>query len=366
MTFGLRTSGVQAHPPAPGRSPRVIVVNPLGMALSHYTAAVVQHLADAGIESEQLSVLEPSQSGKSRLHWLAAYSRLLASAGRRSRKAHAAEKVLLTWPVLGFLDLLMVKALCGGSGIVVYHDPRPLVRSVGSSRAVARAVRLVRNRPATVVHSKEAAQAMADMGLGDGLTVLPHPMLAAPAAAEAPVSGNGADGRPHVRVLGQYKADRDVGLLEALAGRLGAKYQLEVVGRGWPEIGGWNVDPRFVSEAELDELIATSGAILIPYKRFYQSGIAVRALERAVPIVGRAGTSLQELYGPRSRLLVQDGLHVQDGPGLGGQESEVDAWAAAIEYALDHGKAEAARAAKRFHDEAAQGWASLGGGKPPQ
>ena len=358
MTFGLRTGGGMqvSRSAAPGCS-RVTVINPLGMALSHYTAALVQHLADAGIESEQLSVLEPSQSGKSRLHWLAAYSRLLMAAGRRTRSTSGEEKVLLTWPVLGFLDLLLVKALCGSSGIVIYHDPRPLVRSVGSSRAAARMVRLVRNRPATVVHSREAAKAMADMGLGDGLTVLPHPMLPASVAADVPGPGQGADDRPRIRVLGQYKADRDVGLLEALAGRLGSSYRLEVVGRGWPDIRGWNVDARFVSEAELDALIATSGAILIPYKRFYQSGIAVRALERAVPIVGRAGTSLRELYGPQSRLLVPD-----DGSGPGA-EPEVEAWAAAIEHALDQGKTEAALAAKRFHELAAEGWASLGRGR---
>lgn len=354
MTFGLRTNGIQAPRPAPAGCPRVIVVNPLGMALNHYTAALVQHLSDAGIESEQLSVLEPSQSGKSRLHWLAAYSRLLMSAGRRARKAHSPEKVLLTWPVLGFLDLLMVKALCGSTGIVIYHDPRPLVRSVGSSRAVARAVRLVRNLPATVVHSREAALAMEDVGLGEGLTVLPHPMFPATAAACVPATAQGRDTRPRVRVLGQYKADRDVGLLESLAGRLGSKYQLDVVGRGWPDVKGWNVDPRFVSEAELDELIATSGAILIPYKRFYQSGIAVRALERAVPIVGRAGTSLRELYGPQSRLLVPE---TGAAPGT---EQEVEAWAAAVEHALEHGRTEAALSAQRFHEEATRGWASLG------
>ena len=354
MTFGLRTNGIQAPRPAPAGCPRVIVVNPLGMALNHYTAALVQHLSDAGIESEQLSVLEPSQSGKSRMHWLAAYSRLLMSAGRRVRKAHSPEKVLLTWPVLGFLDLLMVKALCGSTGIVIYHDPRPLVRSVGSSRAVARAVRLVRNLPATVVHSKEAALAMEDVGLGEGLTVLPHPMFPATVAACVPATAQGRDTRPRVRVLGQYKADRDVGLLESLAGRLGSKYQLDVVGRGWPDVKGWNVDPRFVSEAELDELIATSGAILIPYKRFYQSGIAVRALERAVPIVGRAGTSLRELYGPQSRLLVPE---TGAAPGT---EQEVEAWAAAVEHALEHGRTEAALSAQRFHEEATRGWASLG------
>jgi hypothetical protein len=352
MSFGLRTRVMPAARSATSGGPRLIILNPLGVALSHYTDALVHQFADAGIETDVLSIVEPSQSGKNRFRWLAEYSSLLYSAGRRTRQRNSTEQVLLTWPVLGFLDLLLVKAFCGDSGVIVYHDPQPLVRSVGSSKAVAGLVRLVKNRPGTLVHSNVAADAMDAVGLTNGLMLVPHPMLPPAEPGKQSNATLDAGRRPRVRVLGQYKADRDLALLTSLAGRLGSNYDLDIVGRGWPAVEGWNVDARFVPEDELDELIGTSDAIVIPYKRFYQSGIAIRALEQAVPIVGRVRTSLDDLYGPQSRLLV---AAKDEAPGL-----EVEAWASAIEYAMGPGKAETLRAAKLFHKEAAEGWGLLG------
>jgi hypothetical protein len=360
MAFGLRASALPIARTAIDANPRLIILNPLGVALSHYTDALMHQLADAGIETELFSVIEPSQSGKSRLQWLADYSSMLYSAGRRTRKRYSAEHVLITWPVLGFLDLLMVKVLCGNSGVIVYHDPQPLVRSVGSSQLVASLVRLVRKRPGTLVHSNEAAHAMNLVGLTDGLTLVPHPMLPPAHAGEAlaPVNG-GTSKKPRVRVLGQYKADRDIDLLTSLSDRLGKNYDLDIVGRGWPSVPGWNVDARFVPEDELDELIATSDAIVIPYKRFYQSGIAIRALEHAVPIVGRVDTSLGDLYGPQSRLLVTVKDEV---PG-----QNVGAWVSAIEYATGQGRTETVLAARLFHEEATKDPSfPMAGGRAPE
>ncbi|TLM73763.1 glycosyltransferase family 4 protein [Pseudarthrobacter sp. NamB4] len=322
------------------------------MALHHYTEALMQQLADAGISVELFSIVEPSQSGKGRLKWLTDYSALLYSAGRRTRKQDSPGKVLVTWPVLGFLDLLLVKLFCGNSGVIVYHDPRPLVRSVGSSGAIAALIRLLRQRPGTLVHSMDAGRAMDAVGLSEDLAVVPHPMLRPADSGYEPARTRRDGARPRVRVLGQYKADRDLDLLKLLAGRLGPTYDLDIVGRGWPAIPGWKVDARFVPEDELDELIATSDAIVIPYKRFYQSGIAIRALEQAVPVVGRVQTSLSDLYGPESRLLVAAG---DESPIV-----EVEAWASAIEYALGEGRAETIQAARQFHTESSKSWASLG------
>lgn len=352
MTFGLRASAVNTAKPNSSGVPKILVLNPLGVALRHYTGALLRQLADAGIEAELFSITEPSQSGKNRFQWLAAYTSMLYSAGRRTRKRNSTERVLLTWPVVGFLDLLMVKVLCGNSGVVIYHDPQPLVRSVGSSQLAAGLVRLMKNRPGTLVHSDEAAHAMGLVGLTEGLTLVPHPMLPPAVSAPDPTFSGQSGKRRRVRVLGQYKADRDIDLLKSLAGRLGPKYDLDIVGRGWPPVEGWHVDARFVPEDELEELIASSDTIVIPYKRFYQSGIAMRALEHGVPIVGRVGTSLGKLYGPQSRLLVAAD-HVLPG-------QEVETWVSAIEYAMGQGRTETVLAAKLFHEEASESWRLFG------
>ena len=352
MTFGLRTRPPQTATQDCGRTPRILVVNPLGGALRHYTGALLHQLLDVGIEAESFSITEPSQSGKSRLKWLGEYTAMLHSVGQRTRKPNSSERMLLTWPVLGFLDLLLVKVLCGNSAVIIYHDPQPLVRSVGSSPLVARFAGRMKKRPGTLVHSDEAAQAMAAVGLAEGLAQVPHPMLPPAGAARDPHVSGQSGKRPRVRVLGQYKADRDLDLLKSLAGRLGTKYDLDIVGRGWPSVEGWHVDARFVPEDELEELIVSSDTIVIPYKRFYQSGIAMRALEHGVPIVGRIGTSLEKLYGPQSRLLVA-AEHV-----LPGQEA--GAWVSAIEYAMGQGRTETVLAAKLFHEEASESWRLFG------
>ena len=114
---------------------------------------------------------------------------------------------------------------------------------------------------------------------------------------------------PHtiVRVLGQWKSSRDIEAMKSVAA---AAYdgnpRFEVVGRGWPEVDGWSVDNRFVPEAELDNLIHSSQVVLIPYSRFYQSGIAIRALENNRVTVGPADSSLADILGADSPCLVHD------------------------------------------------------------
>jgi hypothetical protein len=146
--------------------------------------------------------------------------------------------------------------------------------------------------------------------------------------------------RPVVRVLGQYKPDRDVEALRQIAETLGQTARLEICGRGWPPIDGWSVRSEFVDEAHMSALLASSDAVLIPYRRFYQSGIAFRCLEQGTPAVGPAGSSLDEIYGPDSPLLVR-------GP---------DDWCRAISHAVSLGRAEAVEAGRIWRARASRAW----------
>lgn len=347
---GLRSGRMLAAAARAHERAGIIIVNPLGGALGHYTSALHRHLVDADVPAQIRSIQEPSVSGKHRLTWLLEYVQLLATAGWHKRRRSVQPRILITWPVLGFWDLFLVKVLCGSSSWVVYHDPSPLVRSTGSSRAVSALMGRLKSRPGTLVHSQEAAEAMRSLGLGDKLTLLPHPVLLHKAQLPVRRPDTRATVRPRVRVLGQYKRDRDLALMEALATRLGSDYDCDIVGRGWPAVKGWHVDARFVPEAELDQLIADSTVILIPYKRFYQSGIAIRALEQAIPVVGRADTSLRDLFGADSPLLVSE-----ESQSVG----DVDAWVSAIEFATKQGRAAASKAFESFHRHATREWALL-------
>jgi hypothetical protein len=80
--------------------------------------------------------------------------------------------------------------------------------------------------------------------------------------------------------------------------------------------------------------------VLIPYRRFFQSGIAIRCLEREIPVVGPAGSSLEDLYGSDSALLV----------------THVDDWTRAVEHAITSGRDEAVAAAKLWWTRSRAAW----------
>jgi len=124
-----------------------------------------------------------------------------------------------------------------------------------------------------------------------------------------------------VVVVGQYKPVRDMKLLESLAQPLHDRdYDPLIAGRGWPDIPGWKVENGFLSESELDDVVAKAGCVLVPYREFYQSGIAVRALEAGRAIVGPDHPFLTSLYGA-------------DWPGLVHSDS-VSSWVDAIGAAI--------------------------------
>lgn len=253
----------------------VVVINPLGGALHDYTVKLLATLRASGIDATDYSVDEPSVAGTSSIRWLLEYVKLLISSrprrGRRSR-------VLVTWPVLGHWDRIIVPLLTGARDAeIVMHDPRPLVRAIGYGSMSVGVARRVAPSGNLIVHS---ALAQADLKtVGVRSTILPHPIIASLTKRQVPA-------RNVLRVLGQWKPDRDVDLLAQLAGLL-PNVDREIVGRRWPTVEGWRVHDAFASEEELDLLIGTSSVVLIPYQRFYQSGIAARAIEAAVPVVGR-------------------------------------------------------------------------------
>jgi hypothetical protein len=167
------------------------------------------------------------------------------------------------------------------------------------------------------VHSTPARDAVVAMGWPEPV-LLPHPVL------PRPVAGPGTS--DVVLVCGQYKPARDLHLLEQLAGPLRDRGLRPVIrGRGWPAVDGWEVHEGFLSEPALDAALAGSAVVLIPYAHFFQSGIAIRALELGVPVAGPRHPFLADLLG--------DGW-----PGLvagDGAASWTDATIAAAEHAGD-------------------------------
>jgi hypothetical protein len=184
-----------------------------------------------------------------------------------------------------------------------------------------------------MVHSEIAAQAIREDAHIHQMIKVPHPMLAPKAAMQK----KSAD--KTIRVLGQYKPDRDIAGLRQLAHDAPPAWRLEVIGRGWPSIEGWQVTDDFVDEDSFDRLIKGSHAILIPYTRFFQSGVAVRALEAGVPVVGPSESSLSDLLGEDCPWLVRN-----------------DGWLRAVTDAIDTRPASVLAEAQEIYSRVISRW----------
>lgn len=318
--------------------PSVVIVNTLGGALHHYTAElkdVLSHLEHPGSVTVR-SIDEPSRSGKGSIGWLRDYAATLREL-RKVRRQEPSTRIIVTWPVIGFLDAPLIWALFGARATLVVHDTVPLVKSRGYGRVSQALAALVSRRVQIVVHSVDARRDIINRRIRTAATVVAHPILD-PHDDESQLEGDGVI----VRVLGQYKPDRDLVAMAGIARSVPSTVELEAVGRRWPAVTGWTVRDEFVSESELDRLISTSSAVVIPYSRFYQSGVAIRCLEHSTPVVGPAGTSLVDLLGEDSPLLV------------GGSSGE--SWADAIERAVEMGPKGASELAARWRARALREW----------
>lgn len=280
----------------------IVLLNPLPAALDHYEESLASVLTACGATVRRPGWPVAEVRGKGRAP--AALRHLVRKSRLRDGPYH-----LLLWPTLGWLDVLRSsKARVG----VVMHDPQPLrPQPFLGPRPAA----FVRKWPASaradiIVHSELARSVVADLGHQAG-HVLPLPLHRG--AQRTP----GTESRPRVvRVLGSYKPTRDLGLLASLPRQL-PNWTFEVLGRGWPPVGGWKITDRFLSEEALQAAIASAGIVLIPYLRYFQSDIAVRALEQGVPVAGQEGSYIAEILGA-------------DYPGLARDESD---WADAVERA---------------------------------
>ncbi|WP_245988772.1 hypothetical protein [Flexivirga caeni] len=244
----------------------------------------------------------------------------------------------MTWPVLGYLDLLLIR-VCAGRAALVIHDPEPLVRAVGLDTGSARVASICANDVVLLVHSAEARNAVEQRGFTDRVQLVAHPIEPSSKAAKG-------TSRIVVSVLGQWKRDRDLRLMETIATVAPGDWELRVVGRGWPKIDGWHIDNRFVSEREFDERLVESSVVLIPYTRFYQSGVAIRALEKRVPVVGPRQSALARIFGKDSNLLAGD---------------DYEDWILAIRYAISMPQEELDTICRRYNKHTTDSWLSVVG-----
>lgn len=288
----------------------VHVYNPLPRALHHYKRELVADLAACGGSAK---TVDSPNEGLRALRRLAALVRHVLRARQLMRQG---SQVLVLWPLLGWMDLFLW-AFGRSAAYVIVHDPEPLRRQVGTGRFARLLVRATPGHwlPRVIVHSKLAEDRVRASFPNVRVAQLPHPVMPGHARRNARPGDSAV-------VLGQYKPARDLHLLEELAPHLeAAGVQGRIAGSGWPNLNGWAVQSTFLSEQEFDAVLDEAGCVLIPYSQYFQSGVAIRAIERGVPVVGKAHPFLDALLGESYGGRVPEG-------------ADVHSWMLAIQTAL--------------------------------
>ena len=266
-----------------------ILLNPLPSALKHYEAALTATLAsDLSIRAIRVSIESPSDTPAVRR----VATKLLAAA-RLILSAIGCHTTVVLWPTFGLAEPFLWRAVPGmGRRFILIHDPVPLRRQVGFSGLAARMGRWgSRGKRITVVaHTDLAADVLRSRGFTVG-AVVGHPVMS------RSISRRVGAGTKTALVAGQYKTARDLDLLRGLCERLGDSWKLQVKGRGWPALDGWEVDSRFLTEHELHVAISAAAVVVLPYKHYFQSGIATRAFELGVPVAAERHEFVESLFG---------------------------------------------------------------------
>ncbi|WP_328351384.1 hypothetical protein OG976_17760 [Mycobacterium sp. NBC_00419] len=314
----------------------VRIYNPLHNVLAHFTDRLIGSLASAGVSSAQLSSRN-GEVGSNR------YDKALALAAhlRNARKyVEAAEPTIVAWPLLGWLEMPLWRHR-NHQTLIAMHDPQPLVRQNGlSPRAAAFSAAASGSQwPHVVTMSPEAYDITSKYFDERRVHMVPHPM-SRPNQDPVPETSR------TVLVLGQFKSARDLDVMASIAPELArAGWRPMVVGRGWPAIAGWEVVNRFVTEEEFEQLLASSAALLLPYKYYFQSGVALRALEAGLPVVGRSSGFLTSILGA-------------DFPGAVEDWDSPTSWVAAV-HAATSGRVEQLCSATAYSMRGAQEWRDL-------
>ncbi len=276
--------------PRTGR-PRLSIINPLPNLLAHYAASLHEVIAAGG--APEPVVIEHPGVEMDRPGIVARFGRSVdvVRTNRRIR-ATAPGNILSLWPSFNDLEPFVWAGRPSERAIrIVVHDPLPLRKQYGAGSLFRWMSQhsLQRSDVELVVHTSAVADDMVKLGW-------PRPILAGHPIAKPGLRVADPDGS--VLVVGQWKPTRDHTLLERLGRALTAHgYRPQILGRGWPSINGWEVSDAFLSESDFTRRIQEASCVLIPYERYYQSGVAVRAAESSVPVVGRRHAFVASLFG---------------------------------------------------------------------
>lgn len=289
-------------------APNTILVNPLCYSLAHYSEVLEDVLSSCG-----LATVTVWGRGTERVEQASAPRRIMnairfyAVAAQETRR-HPQADVIVCWPLFGFADMVIWRVILPRSvrSRVVLHELHPLRRQLGSGRVTERVARgLVGKRAGVITHNEESRHELRMLGWRR-VEYLPLPfgppgpdrLRAAASTESSQTEQTTPPAGTTLIVAGSYKPARALSVLRDLAVRAPERgVTLVLIGAGWPELPGWLQRNDFVTEEEFSQAISRSTALLVPYERYEQSGVAFQAYELGVPVIGKCHEQLDHMYG---------------------------------------------------------------------
>jgi glycosyltransferase involved in cell wall biosynthesis len=237
----------------------------------------------------------------------------------RELRAFQPDVIHFQWAPLPAVDRLFLPALRRiAKTVLTVHDSAPFNGNPRSALQAAGAIKIMSSFDRLIVHTEAAAQRLRSYGMrAEQVVRVPHGPLE---GSTPPVRRAARDEQAPVTVLlfGRIKHYKGTDLLLRAAAEMRrdllARTRIRVVGQPFIDLAPLHelvanagisdyvqIEPRFVSDQEVSELLGAADIVALPYREIDASGVLMTAISAGVPIVAtRVGLFAE---------LLQDGVH---------------------------------------------------------
>ena len=236
-------------------------------------------------------------------------------------RAFKPDVIHFQWAPLPLVDRMYLPVLRRIAKLVLtVHDSAPFNGAPRSALQMAGAIKILSDFDRLIVHTDAAATRLRSYGLPtENIRRIAHgPLEGSSVVVPRREHANGEGRLVEILLFGRIKPYKgaDVLLQAAAAMRrdLLAKARIHIVGQPFMDLAPLHtivhdagieehvsIEPRFVSDAEVSELLAAADIVALPYRDIDASGVLMTAISAGVPIVAtRVGLFAE---------LLEDGKH---------------------------------------------------------
>ena len=224
------------------------------------------------------------------------------------------DAVHFQWSAFPIADLVAFRIIrCFSRVILTVHDSEPFNGDPSSRFQLLGYSTLVRSADAVIVHTTKAKLRLEQRGVSPGrVAVIAHGILGGAVATVRDRVADKSDQKIRVLLLGRLKPYKGVDVLVEALGRVPVRLreQIEALVVGEPffdlskieqrasSLGLTNclrLEPRRVSDEEVESLVDSADVLVFPYLQIDASGVLFMALNHRKPIIASRVGAFEEI-----------------------------------------------------------------------